>query len=81
MIEERDMFLKLLLLSSIIILISIAALGIRLLVKKNGRFPQTHVGRNKEMAKRGISCAQSIDVGCQPSDKNPGCATCGSHKL
>ncbi len=74
------MFLKLLLLSSIIILISVAGLGIRLLVKKNGRFPQTHVGKNKEMAKRGIKCAQSIDVGCQPNDRNSGCSTCGSHK-
>lgn len=80
MIEEGDMFLQLLLLSGIIILISVAGLGIRILIKKNGRFPQTHVGRNKEMAKRGIKCAQSIDVGCQPSDNNPGCSSCGSNK-
>lgn len=74
------MFLQLLLLSGIIILISVAGLGIRILVKKNGRFPQTHVGKNKEMAKRGITCAQSIDTGCQPDDRSSGCATCGSHK-
>jgi len=74
------MFLQLLLLSGIIILISVAGLGIRILVKRNGRFPQTHVGRNKEMAKRGIKCAQSIDTGCQPADRSAGCATCGSHK-
>ncbi len=80
MIEEYKMFLQLLLLSGIILLISVAGLGIRILIKKNGRFPQTHVGRNKEMAKRGISCAQSIDVGCNPSDKNRGCTTCGSHR-
>lgn len=72
------MFLQLLLLSGIIIAISVAGLGIRLFLLKNGRFVQTHVGRNKEMAKRGISCAQKIDVGCNPSDKYPGCSTCSS---
>lgn len=70
------MFLKLLLLSSVIILFSLAALGIRLLVVRNGRFPETHIGRNKEMRKLGIKCAQNIDVGCQPSDDFPGCSTC-----
>ena len=72
------MFLQLLLLSGILIFISVAALGIRILVKKNGRFVQTHVGRNKEMAKRGITCAQKIDVGCNPSQKYPECSTCSS---
>ena len=70
------MFIKLLILSSVLILISVAALGIRMLVLKGGRFPQTHVGQNKEMRKRGIKCAQNIDVGCNPSDKFPGCSTC-----
>ena len=74
------MFLQLLFLSSIIILISVAGLGIRMLVLKNGRFPQTHVGKNKEMAKKGIKCAQSIDVGCHPSDNKAGCSSCGSAK-
>ncbi len=75
------MFLQVLLLSVGIILLSVAGLGIKILIQKNGRFPQTHVGRNKEMAKRGISCAQSIDVGCKPTDPMSGCSTCGSAKL
>ena len=70
------MFLKLLLPSLVLILLSVMALGIRMLILKGGRFPQTHVGRNKEMKKRGISCAQSIDVGCHPTDDFPGCSTC-----
>jgi len=70
------MFLKLLVLSAILILISIAGLGIKILFSKRGIFPETHIGRNKEMRKRGINCAQNIDVGCHPTDDFPGCSTC-----
>jgi len=38
-----------------------AALGIRILIEKNGKFPHTHIGGNKEMIKRGIYCAQTWD--------------------
>ena len=74
------MLFKLLILSAVIILISVAALGIRMLVIKGGRFPQTHVGQNKEMRKRGIKCAQSIDVGCNPADIKAGCSSCHVHQ-
>lgn len=57
-------------------MIALLGLGIKVLFSKNGRFPETHVGRNKELAKRGIKCAQSIDVGCHPTDDFPGCSSC-----
>jgi hypothetical protein len=56
-------------------------LGIRILVKSHGRFPETHVGRNKEMRKRGITCAQHTEIGCNPSDDVSGCSTCGIKRL
>ena len=52
---------KTLLLTTIIIAISIALLSITIILKKNGRFPNIHVGGNKEMRKRGIKCVQSQD--------------------
>jgi len=70
------MFIKLLVLSLLLVMIALLGLGIKVLFNKNGRFPETHVGRNKEMAKRGIKCAQSIDVGCHPTDDFPGCSSC-----
>lgn len=70
------MFIKLLLLSIFFVALALLALGIRILVLKGGRFPQTHVGRNKEMVKRGITCASSIDTGCNPTDDFPGCSAC-----
>lgn len=74
------MFIKLLLLSFGFVVIALLGLAVKILFTRAGRFPETHVGRNKEMARRGIGCAQSIDVGCHPTDDFPGCSSCGSIK-
>ncbi|MBR6691235.1 MAG: hypothetical protein IKL75_01175 [Bacteroidaceae bacterium] len=52
---------KVLLFTLLIIAISVALLAITIIIKKNGKFPNTHVGGNREMRKRGIKCAQSQD--------------------
>lgn len=75
------MFLKLLIISGSILALALVLLGIRILLKPDGRFPETHVGRNKEMRKRGISCARSTDTGCNPVDSIDGCPTCGIRNL
>ncbi|MDR2928488.1 MAG: hypothetical protein LBV41_09890 [Cytophagaceae bacterium] len=36
-------------------------LSVNILFRKNGKFPETHIGRNKEMADRGITCASTQD--------------------
>jgi hypothetical protein len=38
-----------------------AFLAISILLKKNGRFPNSHVSGNKAMRDRGITCVQSQD--------------------
>ncbi|MFN2314047.1 MAG: hypothetical protein ABR531_06290 [Bacteroidales bacterium] len=48
-------------------------MAISILVKPKGRFPDTHVGHNKEMRKRGITCAQHTDTGCSPVDSGACC--------
>ena len=75
------MFLKLLILSAIFLFLAAAGLGIRMLLKSRGRFPETHVSRNAEMRKRGITCAQQTDTGCHSSEGFPGCVTCGESSL
>ncbi|MBQ8271057.1 MAG: hypothetical protein IJZ22_07655 [Bacteroidaceae bacterium] len=50
-----------LLLTLLIIAISFALLAITIIIKKNGKFPNIHIGGNKNMRKRGIKCAQSQD--------------------
>ena len=71
------MFIKVLILSIIFLSIAAAFLGIRILVKTHGHFPETHISRNSEMRKRGITCAQQTDTGCNSSDGFPGCTCSG----
>ena len=52
---------KTLLITLLIIAISFALLAITIIIKKNGKFPNTHVGGNREMRKRGIKCVQPQD--------------------
>lgn len=70
------MFLKLLLISALFLLMAFAGLGIRMLLHPKGRFPETHISRNTEMRKRGITCAQETNIGCVPSGDFPGCSAC-----
>ena len=72
------MFIKLLLLTIALVTIALLGLAFKIIFIRGGRFPETHVGCNKEMARRGIKCAQSIDVGFHPTDDFPGCSSCSS---
>lgn len=53
--------LETILISVLIVAICVALLAINILIKKNGRFPNTHVSGNKAMRERGIGCVQSQD--------------------
>ena len=69
------MFLKILLLTIILLAIAFVGLGIQTFFSKKKKFPQTKIGHNKEMSKRGIYCFKTqqkrIDKGL---DSN--CKTC-----
>ena len=51
--------LKTLLLTFIIIVICVVLLCVKVLLKKGGRFPNTHIEGNKPLAKKGIYCAKT----------------------
>ncbi len=55
------MVLKVVLISIVLLAVAFVGLAISILIKKNGRFPEIHIGRSKELKKRGISCATSQD--------------------
>jgi hypothetical protein len=73
------MFFKLLILSTIFLALAAVGMGIRMLLKSNGKFP--HISRNPEMRKRGITCAQQNDTGCHSTEDFPGCTSCSSNVL
>ncbi len=48
---------------AILLGIALIGLGITMLIKKNGKFPETHIGKNKAMKERGINCANTTEIG------------------
>lgn len=54
-------FLPVLLLSVALMAIAFIGLAIRIVVSKKGKFVNIHIGSNKDMKQRGITCAQSWD--------------------
>jgi hypothetical protein len=67
------MLFKLLVISFVLIGLALAGMAITILLKPKGRFPDTHVGHNREMRKRGISCARNTDTGCSPVSREACC--------
>ncbi len=68
----------LLILATAIVLMALILLGlsVSMLLKKNGRFPVTSIGRNKEMRKRGITCVKHDEMLCEGKGKAGGsCCT------
>ena len=70
------MFIKLLIISAVLVGLAMVGLAISMLLKPKGRFPETHISRNKAMRDRGIRCAQDTDLGCNPGEGDNGCAGC-----
>ena len=50
-----------LLFTVIILVISVVLLSIKVLLKKGGRFPNTHIEGNRALGKKGIFCAKTMD--------------------
>ena len=53
---------------ALLLLAAVALLSVSILLKKNGRFPNIHVGKNPAMRKRGIGCVESQDAQAQKSN-------------
>ena len=53
--------LKVILLATALLAIAMAGLAIRMLVKKGGKFPNTHVSGNKYLKRQGVYCSQTQD--------------------
>lgn len=49
------------LLSLVLVLLSVALLSVRVILKKNGRFRSMHISDSRPMRERGIGCVMSQD--------------------
>lgn len=55
------MFIAIFIIVVILLGLSLIGLGIGMLLKKGGKFPETHIGKSKAMKDRGITCANTTD--------------------
>jgi hypothetical protein len=55
------MTLKVILLAIALMAAVFILMAIKTILKKNGTFPNLHIGGNSEMKKRGIYCVQTMD--------------------
>jgi hypothetical protein len=53
--------LKIILIAIALISTAILALSIRIVLVKDGKFPETHISRNTEMKKKGVLCVKTMD--------------------
>ena len=70
------MFLKLLLISVVLIAISMLGLALNILLRKKGKFPAFQVGHNKDMHRMGISCVKHDERKEHRKRQNGGCVAC-----
>jgi hypothetical protein len=72
------MFLKILIITMILLSLSMAGMMLNILVKKKGKFPEYRVGHNRAMRKKGISCVKHDGIRCNNKllKEDKGCAGC-----
>ena len=66
---KNKKMIRLFLISLLIIAVCMVLMSVTILIKKGGRFPNTHVCGNKHLRKRGITSAQTQDK--QAQRENP----------
>ena len=54
-------FIIIIALAVALVALAFIGLGIQILIKRGGKFPNTHVGGNPYLQKQGISCAKTQD--------------------
>ena len=70
---------KLIVIVACILFIALLGMAVKVIFHKSHKFPETSAGHNKEMRKKGISCARHDEIKCWSKKQNNGCSTCYEH--
>ncbi|MGV8095946.1 MAG: hypothetical protein AB2L24_29190 [Mangrovibacterium sp.] len=54
-------FFQLFIIAIVLVALCFAGLAIKIIVSKRGRFPNIHIGNNRALKERGITCIQAYD--------------------
>jgi hypothetical protein len=66
--------LKILIISFVLLGFAFVGLAFRILFVRGGRFPQTSVGKNRQMRELGITCVKHDEMECyQKGGSSAGC--------
>jgi hypothetical protein len=69
-------FITILITATVFMSLVFAGLSISMLIRKNGHFPVTSIGKNSEMRKRGITCVKHDEMLCHgKGSKKGGCCS------
>ena len=68
--------LKILIISIVLISLGFLGMSLKILIVKNGKFPEFRVGHNKNMRKKGISCVKHEEIKCFKKMQKEGCGSC-----
>lgn len=72
------MFIKIFLLSIALVTVAFVGFAINILIKKNGKFPETSIGKNKALRKKKIYCYKTeqkiIDKEIKKGNAPPVCS-------
>lgn len=69
-------FLKVILLAISLLGIAFLGFALNILIRKNGKFPETSISKNKALRDKGITCVKHDELKCSGHDVQGGC--CGS---
>lgn len=72
--------MKILILSIAVVALCVFGMCFNIIFRKDGKFPDGEISRNKELRKRGIVCAKEEELrlwGKDHGKKNPTCADLG----
>ncbi len=60
-LQKKRMF-QIFIITTVLVLISIMILGFNIFFTKKGKFPETRIGHNKTLRKKGIYCPRTLDT-------------------
>ena len=65
------LIMSLIIISIAVLAIAIFLMSFNIIFRKDGKFPETEVGHNKEMRKRGLKCAKGEEKALWRKQKSP----------
>jgi len=72
-----QLIMSLFIITVVILAIAVFLFSFNIIFRKNGKFPESEIGHNKEMRKLGLMCAKSQEkILWKKREEKEGCSSC-----